>query len=435
MNQFLFKILFIIFYLSSILQSDIQLIKKENNDSNTTLLVIAGIHGNEPGSYFAASILSTHYNINSKNLWIIPNLNKKSILANKRGLHGDMNRKFSILKKNDPDREIIKDVKKLILSKNVSLVLNLHDGHGFYRKNFQGSIFNPNAWGQTCVIDQCQLDQNQPFGDLNKIASTVKKNLNLNLLQEHHAFDVRNTKTKFDDEEMQLSLTYFAVTNNKPAFAIESSKNLSSLSQKVYYQLLAIEEFMNIMNISFTRKFTLEENSIHNILQKHGNIRLNNNISLELSDIKKSLSYIPIKSSHNEFEFSNPLGNIKKSKDEYLVFIGNKYITSLRPQYFQMGNDCPKKIKILIDGKVKLVEKASTFFVNDDFKILKTDNIRVNVIGFKKNNIYDESDILISQDSLSEKFSINNNSTQYRVEFYKNNKFCSMSVVHFKLGI
>ena len=68
MRSVLIKIIFIlnIFYIN--LYADIQLIKKENNDSNTTLLVIGGIHGDEPGGYFAASILSTHYKINSKNL-------------------------------------------------------------------------------------------------------------------------------------------------------------------------------------------------------------------------------------------------------------------------------------------------------------------------------------------------------------------------------
>jgi len=203
---------------------NIQLIKKENKDSNTTLLVIGGIHGDEPGGYFAASILSTHYKITSKNLWIVPNLNKKSIQSHSRGLNGDMNRKFAYIKKYDKDTEIIKGIKKIILSKKVSLVLNLHDGHGFYRKENHGKIFNPNAWGQTCVIDQCQLNENQPFGNLNTIALEVKDNMNKKLLQEHHSFNVKNTKTKFDDEAMQHSLTYFAVTNNKPAFAIESSK-------------------------------------------------------------------------------------------------------------------------------------------------------------------------------------------------------------------
>lgn len=174
MKFFLF--LFLIFF--SLSHADVQLIKKENIDSNTTLLVIGGIHGDEPGGYFAASILATHYKITSKNLWIIPNLNKESIIADNRGIHGDMNRKFSFVAKKDKDRTIIEEVKKIILSNQVSLVLNLHDGHGFYRQQDNGNIFNPNAWGQTCVIDQCSLKQDQPFGNLNDIALTVKNNVN-----------------------------------------------------------------------------------------------------------------------------------------------------------------------------------------------------------------------------------------------------------------
>ena len=426
------KFLYIIALSVSILDADLQLIKKENKDSNTTLLVIAGVHGNEPGSYFAASILATQYKITSKNLWIVPNLNKASIRANKRGINGDMNRKFSTLEENDKDKNSVDTIKKIILSKNISLVLNLHDGHGFYRKDFQGKIFNPNAWGQTCVIDQCKLNESQEFSNLNAIASQVKNNINTKLIKEHHAFDVRNTKTKYEDEQMQLSLTYFAVTNNKPAFAIESSKNLSSLSQKVYYQLLAIEEFMNIMGITFKRNFELNESSIYNELHKYGNISINNNISLNLSDVKKSLSYIPIKLKSNEFKFSHPLGSIKKINAKSVVFIGNKKITTLSPQYFKTAKNCPKSIDLEVDGKRISKDVTKEILVINNFKIVKIDNIRVNVIGYASQSISNESGIIIHRDELQDRFSLDKNNKKFRIEFYKDNKFCSMSVVHFK---
>lgn len=432
MKTMLFKIVFFVSALAVSLHAELQIIKKQNSDSNTTLLVISGIHGNEPGSYFAGSILATHYTIQSKNLWVVPNLNKDSIRDNKRGIHGDMNRKFSILEENDQDKDIVEEIKKLILSKNVSLVLNLHDGHGFYRKDIQGNIFNPNAWGQTCVIDQCKLQEDQAFGNLNEIASVIKNNVNKRLLQEHHAFNVRNTKTKFEDEQMQLSLTYFAVTNNKPAFAIESSKNLSSLSQKVYYQLLAIEEFMKIMEISFDKKFSLTEESIKNIIHEYGLLEINNNISLNLSHIKKILSYIPIKSSHNEFKFSHPLGHIKNVKGTRLVYIGNRKITALKPQYFGTSDECPKNIEVIIDGKRSIINSSKEFYVNDDFSIVKKDGFRVNVIGFTAKNVSDESGITIQEDFLNQKFSLDTHKKMYRVELYKDDKFCSMSVVHFK---
>ncbi|MDY0117230.1 MAG: M99 family carboxypeptidase catalytic domain-containing protein [Sulfurimonadaceae bacterium] len=424
------KLFFISLFCFLSLNANVQLIKKNNDDSNTTLLVIGGIHGNEPGGYFAASVLATHYTIHSKNLWIVPNLNQVSLQRDERGIYGDMNRKFATIDPNDKDKEVVEEIKKIILAEEVSLVLNLHDGNGFYRKQHQGNIFNPNAWGQTCVIDQVKLDQNQPFGNLNEIASTVKENLNQKLLKQHHTFDVKNTNTKYEDETMQLSLTYFAVTNNKPAFAIESSKNLPLLSQKVFYQLLAIEEFMKIMDISFSRSFDLNANALGEILKEYGDLAINNNISLNLNNIKKSLSFVPIKSSSNDFEFSHPLGSIQKIFGKYFVYIGNQKITELHPQYFKLATNCPKEFAIEIDGKTSFKDFTSDIYVNDDFKVLKTDDIRVNIIGYRSN--IDESGIVIALNQLDKSFSIDNNSKTYRVEFYKQDEFCSMLMVHFK---
>jgi len=418
---------------ASSLFANINLIKKENPDSNTTLLVIAGIHGNEPGGYFAASVLATHYKILSKNLWIIPNLNENSIIANRRGIHGDMNRKFSTIAAKDKDKSIIDEIKKIILEPQVSLVLNLHDGHGFYRKKKQGSIYNPNAWGQTCVIDQCNLKENQAFGNLNTIASTVKNNMNKKLLKRHHTFDVKNTNTKYEDEQMQLSLTYFSVTNNKPAFAIETSKNLSTLSQKVFYQLLAIEEFMKIMHIKYHRDFELNEKNIAKIIKNYGTLEINHNILLNLSDIKKSLSFIPIKSKSNEFVFSHPLGAIRKNRQgQYDVYIGNKKITSLKPQYFHMATNCPDTYEVEVDQKMISLKKTSEFYVNDDFKVIKDKKYRVNIIGYHSKNRVNESGITINFHDLNKRYAVNRANTVYRIEFYKNNEFCSMLMVKFK---
>ncbi|EDZ61626.1 hypothetical protein SMGD1_2299 [Sulfurimonas gotlandica GD1] len=428
----IFISLFILLNINIYASSNVQLIKKENPDSNTTLLVIGGVHGDEPGGYFAASILSTHYKINSKNLWIVPNLNQSSIQADKRGLNGDMNRKFSVIKENDKDKKTIEEIKNIILSEKVSLVLNLHDGNGFYRKEHRGNIFNPNSWGQTCVIDQCQLKQEQPFGNLNSIASVVTENINKKLLKEHHSLGVKNTNTKFDDEAMQLSLTYFAVTNNKPAFAIESSKNLSSLSKKVFYQLLAIEEFMKIMDIAFEREFELNEKELNKILIKYGTLGINNNILLNLCDIKKSLSFIPIKSEGNVFEFSHPLGSVKKINGNFVVYIGNQKITTLRPQYFKIAKNCEQKFDVKFDEQVKSVKIASSFFVNDDFSIMNNSGFRVNVIGFKSQEHLNESGIDIKYKDLDKSFSVDKSHKIYRVEFYKDDEFCAMSTAHFK---
>ena len=428
----IFIFIFLSLFFISLQAASLQLIKKGDANATATLLVIGGIHGNEPGGYFAPAILATHYKINKNALWIVPNLNAPSIQANKRGIYGDMNRKFAKVLPTDPDYKRVEAIKKIILSPKVSLVLNLHDGHGFYRKDYQGSIFNPNAWGQTCVIDQCELNGSQKFANLDQIASTVKQNINKKLLKKHHSFNVKNTNTKFDDEAMQKSLTFFAVTHNKPAFAIETSKNLKTLSQKVFYQLVAIEEFMRIVGIEFTRDFDMNLKDIKKLLENYGYLYINNRIIIDLSNIKKTLRFVPIKPKHNSFRFTHPLGSVQQKKGgRYKVYIGNKHVTTLLPEYFKNAKDCPKKFIIKTKNEQKEITLPSEFFVKSDFVIEEISGIRVNVIGYNSKR-FSESGVLIPQNALSKRFSIDKNGKIFRIEFYKADKFCAMSLVHFE---
>lgn len=425
----LFTLLAFIFSLS---YATIDIYKQDNNDSNSTLLIIGGIHGNEAGSYFAPAIFIKHYKIHSKNVWVIPNLNQDSIYAYKRGVHGDMNRKFSLLKKNDKDKTIVEKVKELIKDKNVSMILNLHDGHGFYREKYVNVSFNPKAWGQSCVIDQCNLKPEIPYGNLSEIATQVKNKINKNLLHKKHMFNVKNTRTKGHDKEMQRSLTYFAALHDKPAFAIETSKYLPSLSKKVFYQLQAIEGFMDVMDINYTKDFNLTEKNIDKILSNYGTLKINDNISLDLNDIKNSLSYIPLKFKGNKFEFSHPLGKVKKHFGRYYVHIGNKEVVSLKPQYFELDDNASSKFRIVIDGNTTTLAKASHFDVNKMFKIVPQKGVRVNIIGWHKKGVTNESGIDIKLKDLMKKFSVDRSGRVFRIEFYKGKKFSSMAMVHFK---
>ncbi len=425
-----------IFLLSSLLlaylySSPFLLDKKENNRSDPTLLVIGGIHGNEPGGYFATAMLMQYYEINKGNLWIVPDLNRPSIQANRRGIHGDMNRKFSVIASSDQDISAVDSIKNIITDKQVSLVLNLHDGHGFYRQNYSSTIFNPNAWGQTCVIDQCDLDKDQPFGNLENIAQKVSVHLNETLLEKHHTFNVKNTKTKFDDEAMQLSLTYFAVTHNKPAFAIETSKNLSTLAEKVYYQLNAIESFMKIMGVEYQRNFMLSENNVKKLLNDYGKIVINNKISLNLHDIRKNLSFIPLPLRDSTFSFTHPLGSVKQVEGAYVLYIGNKIVTKIKPEHFRT-KDCSSELPIVVDGDQENVTIASEIFVTADFKVNASDQQRVNIIGFTDPGKKNENGCLVALSDLNRRFSLDNANRRYRIELYEDNSFCGMVTVQFK---
>ena len=409
------------------------LIKHETSKNDgPTLLVIGGIHGNEPGSYFAASILSQYYTISKGNLWIVPNLNALSIAMNSRGIHGDMNRKFAEINATDPDIKIVKEIQKIITDPKVDLILNLHDGHGFYRKEYQNTIFNPGAWGQTCVIDQEALDGDHPYKNLDKIALAVQEEVNGGLIENHHCFAIRNTNTRFDDEAMKHSLTFFAINQNKPAFAIETSKNLPTLNEKVFYQLRAIEGYMRYMGIEYTRSFDLTSENLKSILKYDGNVTINNTTALNFENLRNELSFIPLQSESNVFKFSHPLGYVVEKSNKYDLYIGNRKTSSLTPTFHETsiydGN-----VTIEVDNNQRNITFATKFLVTADFKvILHNKDIRVNIIGYSPKKGTDEANIRVSVNDLDPKYSLDRDHQVYRVEFYRGNRFCGMILAHFK---
>ncbi|MCT7620246.1 M99 family carboxypeptidase catalytic domain-containing protein [Aliarcobacter butzleri] len=430
--KFIVVFLLLVINLFAVTNRDFSIYKKESQTPSHTLLIIGGIHGDEPGAYFAPAFFEKYYKITKGSVWVIPNINGDSIIANQRGIYNDMNRKFSVIEKDDPDYFIIERVKKIILDKKVDLILNLHDGHGFYRETHENAIFNPKAWGQATIIDQDKINGLDKFGDLDKIATQVKNNLNKDkLFQEFHSFGVKNTQTKFKDEQMQLSLTYFAITNNKPAFAIETSKNITDLTEKVIYQLKSIEEFMKIMDIEFQRDFDINNyEEVKKRLFDFGEVKINENIAFDLSDTRKILRFIPLKKENNEFKFENSLGATKIVDNKYEVYIGNINITNLFPQIFDV-KEYKDSIKIEVDGKVINTKLGEVIDVKNSFKIVKNDFFRVNVIGFSKTGVDSEDDILLKKSDMVDSFSIDTNNKQYRVEFYKDNNFYGMITINF----
>lgn len=407
------------------------LYKKETNPNQHTLLIIGGIHGDEPGGYFAPAFLEKYYKIKSGNIWIIPNLNVDSIMANNRGIYGDMNRKFNFIDKNDNDLSTVNRIKEIILEEKVDLILNLHDGFGFYRDIYEDANFNPNAWGQATIIDQEKINGLDKFGNLDEIATKVNSIVNKdNLFQEYHSFGLKNTQTKLKDDQMQQSLTYFAVTHNKPAFAIETSKNITDLTHKVIYQLKSIEEFMKIMNIEFEREFDI--NNYEDIKSKifdFEKVTINNNISLNLSDIKNNMRYVPLKKEDNKFDFTHTLAKVKFNDNKYEIYIGNIKVSDLYPQIFDIATTT-NKVKIIVDNKEVETSFANQIDIKNDFKIVKSD-FRVNIIGFSKEGIDSEDDILVKKSDIQDIYSIDNNKTKYRAEFYKDGKFYGMIVLNF----
>lgn len=404
--------------------------KLESGVQGHTLLIIGGIQGDEPGGFNAASLIVTHYDILSGNVWVVPNLNFLSIIKRSRGVYGDLNRKFNKLPTKDPEYNTITRIKKLIVDPKVDLILNLHDGSGFYREKYHDRLHNQNRWGQCIIIDQDHIDTKN-FSKLSMIARNAVTHVNQNLLKENELFHLNNTKTVQGNEEMEKTLTYFAIKNSKPAFGIEASKSFLT-PQRAYYHLLAIESFFNQAGIKFKRNFKLSRYHIKKAINDNIQVALNNRkILLKIENVRKHLRYIPLKkNSQIEFQVNNPLMTIVNSGDAYSIFHGNRRLTHLSPQYFDYDSSLDA-IDIVVDGISVKVPFGNIINVKKDFLVQDVKDHRVNIIGFTKKGCSNESGMVVKKENILKKFSIDKKGMIFRIEVYKSKKFSGMVLVDF----
>lgn len=408
---------------------EFDLIQKGEQDANT-MLVVGGIQGDEPGGFISASLLSTHYEITKGSLWIVPNLNFYSIIKRDRGPYGDMNRKFAKLCEKDPEYETIQRIKSYIKDEKVKLVVNLHDGSGFYRKAYEDDMHSPQRWGQCSIIDQSNIDV-PLYSNLEEISTRVVEHVNKNLLKDEHKYHLHNTRTIEGDKEMEKSLTYFAINQGKAAFGNEASKNLPT-HQRVYYHLLALEKYMDVVGIEYKRKFTLDADGVYNAINNDIHISLyEEKITLPLAQIRDIVNYFPIKKDGVvNFKASNPLVAIVKSGNTYAIHYGNRRLSTLNADYIDMHEDA-SIVKFRVDSKELEVKFGEILEVDNSFLVYEANGYRVNVIGYvNKSGL--ETGVEIKRNEILSRYSIDKMGTTYRVEYYNRDKFVGMILVRFK---
>lgn len=410
---------------------DFTLYKKGQENGENVMLVIGGIQGDEPGGFNAASLLVTHYTITKGTVWVVPNLNFFSIVERSRGPYGDMNRKFAALSQDDPEFPTVERIKSIITDPRVDMILNLHDGSGFFRPTYVDSERNPYRWGQSCIIDQATINHPK-YGNLVEIAQSVRDHINANMVDVEHRFSVKNTKTSEGDAEMAKSLTYFAIRNNKPAFGIEGSKNFGT-HYRAFYHLLALEKFMDVMGIEYVRNFDLSPVAVKDAIDNNDIevVMYDNKLLLPVSDARNYLHYIPMKKDADvEYRTDHPLVAVVEKNQKYRVCYGNRRMSLLSPQYFEYDYSL-NTIDMKVDGIDKIVPLGTVVNVGKEFMIHGKDGYRVNVIGYSTPDSDNEVELPISKEEIVSRFSIDKSEKLYRVEIYKDDKFSGMVLVNF----
>ncbi len=260
----------------------------QGRGAGPTVLIFAGIHGDESGGYLTADRYAD-LKVLRGNVIVVPRLNLFAILAKKRiGLSGqDMNRKFQPREEiEDPDNKVVGLAKSLM--DQADIILNLHQGYGFYSPVWIDGTRNPIRWGQCNVIDAPTLDL--PDGrrlELEHFARKVTGRINSRIADKTYHFQVNNTNTSHEQslhKEQRKSLTYYALAvKHKMAFGIEATKNCS-FAQSLSYLTIAVNAIMEDAGIAVEAFPPTSPEAIANELKRNEEFR---GLLVKINDMKK----------------------------------------------------------------------------------------------------------------------------------------------------
>lgn len=418
---------------------DFELYKLNEGDKNApTLLLMGGIHGDEPGAYYSTDIFLRHYKITKGSVWVVPVVNPHGMFANMRGVYGDMNRKFAALSQNDPDYESIQNIKKLLANPEIDISMHLHDGSGYWRPTYQSNLLNPHKWGNCSVVDQIRIDGK--YGELESFVVQMVADINLRILNPIHRFHVHNTQTKTKNDVEQLkALTFFSLSLNKPALTNETSKELD-VPTRVFYHLLAIESLLGQLGITFERDFELNVATIKTLLNTESlYAKIEDSIFLPLDSLRPSLTYFPLPKQSNLKQLkiesqSHLLGIVPNKNGKLNLHYGSRKLSTLSPQWYEFEHSL-QNVKIKVDGQLQSVPIGSIVYAKQSVEFEPLANHRVNVIGYvlpnDNNPLPNESGVTIYKKDFKPQYSLDTNALHFRAEFYRDNAFSGMIIISF----
>ncbi|MFZ5587812.1 MAG: M14/M99 family metallopeptidase [Thermodesulfobacteriota bacterium] len=216
-----------------------------------TLMLIGGIQGDEPGGFLSADLYAD-IALQQGNLIVVPRANFYSIMLGQRGPDGDMNRQFGDPVTAARHKQIVTVLKELMAESD--LLLNLHDGSGFFRPRWESPQANPRRFGQSIIADtdRYRLPDGRVL-ELEQLAQRVLAKVNEQIDDHRYRILFNNHRTADQDspnKEQRLSATFYALTRlHIPAFGVETSKSLPSEAMKIRHHNLVINAFMSELGI------------------------------------------------------------------------------------------------------------------------------------------------------------------------------------------
>lgn len=200
---------------------------KSGEEKGPTIVVIGGLHGDEPAGYLAARELKK-WTITRGQLVLVPDANALAIKRNARFVGRNMNRLFPGQPKGDAMQRLAAQIWDLIKRSKPDLVLTLHESRGFHS-------VEPSRYGQTFTYD---------FPVLSPRFGKVLARVNAGLTVPKHRFSL--FVAPFPTCPTYVTTKYLRV----PATSIETAKPLP-LATRVSYQLAALRAFFDEFGLGY----------------------------------------------------------------------------------------------------------------------------------------------------------------------------------------
>jgi len=422
--RLLLFVLMLIFTCPVTAAADFSFVRNTGVAPGPTLLVTAGIDGDEPGGIHAAATLITRYQITSGHVWVIPDLHPEAILKRERG---EMNLKFAHIERSDSLYDSIAGIKDMVLDQQVDLLVNLHDGSGFYHPERISRVKNPERWGQSVVIDQATLPGSR-FGNLHQLATVTAAAIVPHALSADDHFQIKNMRTATLEHEAvtRKSLSWFALRHGKPAISFEASKT-HPVSIRTYYHLLALEALMNQLGITFNRDFELTPQAVARVLREDAQMTLaQGRIHLDLNRMQRNLYDFPLPANPQaSISVVNPLISLQPESNGYRIHYGNNRLALLHPRPVQIAADLAT-IPMIIDGNHMEVIPGTILPVSSHVRIEPLPDYQFTLAGHHDN--WPKLATRIDGD----KVAVDRSGRLLRLEIYRDDVFNGMILLDFR---
>lgn len=193
------------------------------------VMIVGGVHGNEPAGYNAAEKL-TDISITEGTLLILPHANQRAVNAHTRYIKGeyDLNRAFPKSKSENADNVLAREIFKVVKDYNVDWLMDMHEGYDYSVSKSNGSV------GQTLIY--------YPDTQTKTVGKNIVSSLNNEIAGSNK--DFRMLTSPVSGSLASASARVLGVNS----FIFETCSKVS-LSTRVAYQLKAANILLSYLNM------------------------------------------------------------------------------------------------------------------------------------------------------------------------------------------